>query len=254
MHKYSYDGGLVTARVIAMTQPLPEFAASIGLLDADGFNARDLVAYCARVSSPANQANLDTADKLLAYLVRNKHWSPFEMVNVVLDIELPRDIGRQLLRHKSLGFQEFSQRYAAVGEGSFKTREARLQDEKNRQNSVMLADGMTSLQEEWEQLQHRVLAEAYNAYSWALEHGIAKECARVVLPEGLTMSHVYFNGTVRSLIHYLELRQGNGTQLEHRALAYCIAYAVNETFGNLPFTFDEGEAADVVRGRISVER
>ena len=177
-------------------------------------NAEEFVAYCARVSS-SNQDNPDTK-KLLSYMVRNRHWSPFEMVNVVMEIETTRDIARQILRHRSFSFQEFSQRYAAVSNMS-EPREARLQDTKNRQNSIETDD--LGLAFDWITIQNDLMREAQNAYEWALENGIAKEQARVVLPEGLTMSRMYMNGTLRSWMHYVELRTGNGTQKEHREVA-----------------------------------
>ena len=177
-------------------------------------SAEEFIAYCARVSS-SNQSNPDTT-KLLAYMIRNQHWSPFEMVNVVMEIETTRDIARQILRHRSFSFQEFSQRYAAVTEMS-EPREARMQDTKNRQNSIETDD--QAIIDQWQEMQEQQLLTAKLAYSWAIEHGIAKEQARVVLPEGLTMSRMYMNGTLRSWIHYCDLRCGNGTQKEHRQVA-----------------------------------
>lgn len=184
--------------------------------------AEDLIVYCARVSNPNNQHNTITGDKLLSYMVRNKHWSPFEMVNVVMEIETTRDIARQILRHRSFSFQEFSQRYAEVDTNNWKPREARLQDHKNRQNSreLDLDDaGMRALQSNWESSQREVWLTALDEYNWAIKNGIAKEVARSVLPEGLTMSRMYMNGTLRSWIHYCDLRCGNGTQKEHREVA-----------------------------------
>ena len=178
-------------------------------------DAQGLIAYCARVSNPANQENSET-DKLLSYMIRNQHWSPFEMVNVVMEIETTRDIARQILRHRSFSFQEFSQRYAEVTE-MHPPREARLQDTKNRQNSIEVDD--EELQGLWDDIQLNLLLDAEEAYKWAIENGIAKEQARVVLPEGLTMSRMYMNGTLRSWMHYVELRCGNGTQKEHREIA-----------------------------------
>lgn len=178
--------------------------------------AEDLVAYCARVSNPNNQHNTATADKLLSYMVRNQHWSPFEMVNVVMEIETTRDIARQILRHRSFSFQEFSQRYAAVTEMS-PPREARLQDQKNRQNSIETDD--PDYKDNWKYWQEEVLSVVDQAYDWAIANGIAKEVARAVLPEGLTMSRMYMNGTLRSWMHYVDLRTGNGTQKEHREVA-----------------------------------
>lgn len=178
----------------------------------------DLIAYCARVSNPANQNNSETAVKLIKYLIKHKHWSPLEMVSVCLEIETTRDIARQILRHRSFSFQEFSQRYAdPTKELEFVTREARLQDLKNRQNSVITDNVGLALT--WENEQMRVIEEAKRAYKWAIDNGIAKEQARAVLPEGLTMSRMYMNGTLRSWLHYIQLRSENGTQREHMEIA-----------------------------------
>ena len=196
-----------TVTPVAMTQPLVDF-----IPDGEG-----LMAYCARVSNPNNQTNFDTADKLLGYCARHGHWSVFEMVNVVLEIKAPRDISRQLLRHRSGAFQEFSQRYAKVTDDMFCVREARLQDCDNRQNSVATND--PHLTEGWEDVQRGVIQYAQKAYQWALDHDIAKEQARAVLPEGLTMSSMYVNFNVRSLVHWIGVRRGNGTQKEHSELA-----------------------------------
>ena len=190
---------------------------------------QDLVAYCARVSNPDNQMNTETADRLVKYLIRHKHWSPLEMVSVCLEIETTRDIARQLLRHRSFSFQEFSQRYAdPTKELEFVTREARLQDPKNRQNSVATDD--KTLKQIWETYQKNVADQAQLAYKWAIENGIAKEQARSVLPEGLTMSRLYVNGTLRSWVHYIELRSANGTQLEHIELAKACAEVISKLF------------------------
>ena len=178
-------------------------------------NLQELVAYTARVSNPDNQDNAETADKLLKYLIKHKHWSPFEMVNICLEIKTTRDIARQILRHRSFSFQEFSQRYAVAQD--FTLREARMQDNKNRQNSIDNAD--MDLQKTWERKQQGVIDEAKLAYQWALDKGIAKEQARAVLPEGNTMSTLYVNGTLRSWIHYIELRKDASTQKEHRVVA-----------------------------------
>jgi thymidylate synthase (FAD) len=191
--------------------------------------AEQLVAYCARVSNPANQDNQDSA-RLLKYLVRNKHWSPFEMVHVVLEINTTRDIARQILRHRSFSFQEFSQRYAAVVDMS-PPKEARLQDTKNRQNSVETDDIHT--QKWWEEEQARLIERITGIYQEALKQGIAKEVARVVLPEGLTMSRLYMSGSLRSWIHYCELRMGNGTQKEHREIATQCWSILTEQFPSL---------------------
>ena len=195
-------------------------------------NMADLVAYCARISNPANQMNTETNSKLLDYLIRNKHFSPFEMVSMCLEIETTRDIARQILRHRSFSFQEFSQRYAdpaAMGE-MFELREARKQDTKNRQNSIALKEGETELQDLWNQYQDRVIQEAKLAYTWAIDNGIAKEQARAVLPEGLTKSRMYMNGTLRSWIHYVELRKENGTQLEHMLIARECIKVISKVF------------------------
>lgn len=189
----------------------------------------DLVAFCARVSNPSNQFNSETAEKLIKYLIKHQHWSPLELCNVVLEIETTRDIARQILRHRSFSFQEFSQRYAdPTKDLSFVTREARLQDPKNRQNSVAVDDSL--LQKRWEDKQNLVIQHARDAYAWAIEHGIAKEQARAVLPEGLTMSRMYMNGTLRSWIHYIQLRSANGTQKEHMDIARECAKVIAEVF------------------------
>lgn len=181
-------------------------------------NSSDIMAYCARVSNPSNQNNSETAEKLLHYCVRNKHWSVFEMCNVVLEINTTRDIARQILRHRSFHFQEFSQRYADPNELGFETREFRLQDTKNRQNSIEV-DEDNEMTRSWKMKQDQLIHETKLAYKWAIENGVAKEQARSVLPEGLTMSRMYMNGTVRDWIHYCQLRMGNGTQKEHREIA-----------------------------------
>jgi thymidylate synthase (FAD) len=188
---------------------------------------QDLVAYCARVSNPANQQNTETNERLLRYLIRNQHWSPLEMVNVCLEIETTRDIARQILRHRSFSFQEFSQRYAVADLG-FEYREARLQDTKNRQNSIEIKDPL--LEDQWEEVQGRIVEMAEDAYRWALEKGIAKEQARAVLPEGMTTSRLYMNGTLRSWVHYIQLRTGNGTQKEHRMVALACVEALAPIF------------------------
>lgn len=192
-------------------------------------NAEEFIAYCARVSNPANQDNPDS-EKLLKYLVKNKHWSPFEMVHIVMEIETTRDIGRQILRHRSFSFQEFSQRYAEVVEMS-EPREARLQDQKNRQNSIETDND--ELQNSWNLVQNEMLLAAKNYYAWAISKGIAKEVARSVLPEGLTMSRMYMSGSLRSWIHYCELRMANGTQKEHRELATQCWNIITEQFPSL---------------------
>jgi thymidylate synthase (FAD) len=188
---------------------------------------QDLVAYCARVSNPANQDNAQTNEKLIRYLLKNNHWSPLEMVNICLEISTTRDIARQILRHRSFSFQEFSQRYA-VADLKFETREARLQDTKNRQNSIETLD--THLVEQWGTVQELLSEHAIGAYKWALNNGIAKEQARAVLPEGMTKSRMYMNGTLRSWVHYIQLRSGNGTQKEHREIAILCANAISTIF------------------------
>ena len=194
-----------------------------------GEDIQELVAYCARVSNPSNQNNSETSERLLSYLAKHKHWSPFEMVSACLEIETTRDIARQILRHRSFSFQEFSQRYAdPTDDLGFVTREARLQDEKNRQNSVEIDDEL--LQQQWETVQKNVIAESRIAYNWAIENGIAKEQARAVLPEGLTISRMYMNGTIRSWIHFIELRSANGTQKECQEVAIACAKAITEIF------------------------
>ena len=192
-------------------------------------NMTELVAFCARVSNPSNQSNKDTSEKLIRYLVKNQHWSPLEMVSMCLEIETTRDIARQILRHRSFSFQEFSQRYAdPTQELDFVLREARLQDTKNRQNSIE-TDNL-ALQSFWETRQKRVIEEAKNAYDWAIANGIAKEQARAVLPEGLTVSRLYMNGTLRSWIHYIQLRSANGTQKEHKEIALKCAEVIAKVF------------------------
>ena len=186
------------------------------------------VAYAARVSNPANQNNSETSEKLVRYLIRNQHWSPLEMVSVCLEIQTTRDIARQILRHRSFSFQEFSQRYARGDELGFETKEARLQDTKNRQNSVEVEDHL--LQNDWYRAQQRVVYAARREYEWAIENGIAKEQARAVLPEGLTLSRMYMNGTLRSWVHYIQLRSANGTQKEHRQIALECADVIGEIF------------------------
>jgi thymidylate synthase (FAD) len=190
---------------------------------------QELIAFCARVSNPANQFNTGTSDKLIKYLINNKHWSPLEMVSVCLEIETTRDIARQMLRHRSFSFQEFSQRYAdPTKDLDFVLREARLQDTKNRQNSITTDD--LQLQAFWQQQQLRVINAAKEAYTWAIDNGIAKEQARAVLPEGNTVSRLYMNGTLRSWIHYIELRAENGTQKEHREIAVQCGRVIAEVF------------------------
>tara|TARA_B100000700_G_scaffold279143_1_gene327822 strand:- start:179 stop:847 length:669 start_codon:yes stop_codon:yes gene_type:complete len=192
-------------------------------------NVQDLIAFCARVSNPSNQVNNETSERLINFLISNKHWSPLEMVSACIEIETTRDIARQILRHRSFSFQEFSQRYAdPTKDLSFVTREARLQDKKNRQNSIETEDN--ELIEEWNKKQAQVIELAKENYKWAIENGIAKEQARSVLPEGNTVSRMYMNGTLRSWVHYIELRSGHGTQKEHMDIAIAIAKVISEIF------------------------
>lgn len=199
-----------------------------GLMD-----AQELVAFCARVSNPSNQFNMETADKLIKYLIKHQHWSPLEMVSACLEIETTRDIARQILRHRSFSFQEFSQRYAdPTKDLDFVIREARLQDPKNRQNSIELEPtlGNALIQDEWRQRQQDIIQRVKESYAWAIEKGIAKEQARAILPEGNTVSRLYMNGTIRSWIHYIQLRKENGTQKEHQEVALECAKAIAEAF------------------------
>ena len=197
-------------------------------------DAQELIAYCARVSNPSNQLNTETSEKLIRYLIKHKHWSPLEMVSACLEIETTRDIARQILRHRSFSFQEFSQRYAdPTKDLNFEIRETRLQDTKNRQNSVELDVSVPENRELvrlWEEKQHAVIKAAQDAYEWAVTNGIAKEQARAVLPEGLMGSRLYMNGTLRSWIHFIELRSANGTQKEHQEVAIACARAIAKIF------------------------
>lgn len=217
-------------KLVSYSKPSREFYDE-GLMD-----VQDLIAYCARVSNPSNQFNLETSEKLIKYLIKHQHWSPLEMVSACIEITTTRDIARQILRHRSFSFQEFSQRYAdptAELSQAFVTREARFQDTKNRQNSVefdMTDDTQRLLAYEWERAQKRVLYAVEKEYKWAIANGIAKEQARAVLPEGLTVSRMYMNGTLRSWIHFIELRSANGTQKEHREVALECAKAIAEIF------------------------
>lgn len=189
----------------------------------------DLVAFCARVSNPNNQMNTETSEKLINYLIKHKHWSPFEMVNMCLEIETTRDIARQILRHRSFTFQEFSQRYAdPTTDLSFQLRDARLQDKKNRQNSIEVDDEQLFI--DWTLKQQEVVKVANEAYKWAMDNNIAKEVARAVLPEGLTISRMYMNGTLRSWIHYIDIRSDKATQKEHRDIAVACAKVISEIF------------------------
>ena len=207
--------------LVSSSQPSTELASQ-GIV-----NAQELVAYCARVSNPANQTNTDTSEKLIRYLIKHKHWSPLEMVSACLEIETTRDIARQILRHRSFSFQEFSQRYAVADLG-VEYKEARLQDFKNRQNSIEVEDHM--LEYAWQTAQETVVKASQEAYNWAIQNGIAKEQARAVLPEGITTSRLYMQGTLRSWLHYIELRSGPETQKEHREIAQACAVALESIF------------------------
>ena len=210
-------------KLVSSSQPSKE------LVEQGIINAQELVAYCARVSNPANQNNTDTSEKLIRYLVKHKHWSPLEMVSACLEIETTRDIARQILRHRSFSFQEFSQRYAdPTKDLAFVTREARLQDTKNRQNSITTDD--QHLHDDWRIMQQRIIDANQQAYEWAINKGIAKEQARAVLSEGLTVSRLYMQGTLRSWLHYIELRSGAETQKEHREIAQACAIALESIF------------------------
>jgi thymidylate synthase (FAD) len=215
-------------KLVSYSKPTPEFAAQ-GVTD-----VQELIAFCARVSNPSNQFNTETSEKLIRYLIKHQHWSPLEMVSACMEIETTRDIARQILRHRSFSFQEFSQRYAdPTKDMEFVTREARLQDTKNRQNSVELDKNIEEqrlLDIEWERAQKRVIYAAQREYQWAIANGIAKEQARAVLPEGLITSRLYMNGTLRSWVHYIELRSANGTQLEHQLIAKECARVIAEVF------------------------
>lgn len=212
-------------RLISYTQP----DNIIGVDD-----AQELIAYCARVSNPGNQNNKETSEKLVKYLIKNRHWSPLEMVNACLEIETTRDIARQILRHRSFSFQEFSQRYAdPTKDLTYQTRDARLQDPKNRQNSVELdfdIEDERRLNEDFRMKQMSLWKQAQETYEWAIKKGIAKEQARAVLPEGMTVSRLYMNGTLRSWVHYIDLRSANGTQLEHQEIAIACAHEIAQIF------------------------
>jgi len=214
----------MNVKLVSYSAPTEEWAVE-GLDD-----LQDLIAFCAKVSNPAAQINSETSERLLNYLVKHQHWSPFEMVNACLEIETTRDIAHQIVRHRSFSFQEFSQRYAEPKEMGeiFEYAEARLQDTKNRQNSVETED--VELHHSWHEQQEKVVQAAQSAYEWAIENGIAKEQARKVLPEGLTKTRLYMNGTIRSWIHYIDLRGANGTQKEHMEIAHACAKVIEEVF------------------------
>jgi len=215
-------------KLISYSQGMPNQMIISPAPDADT-SMQEMIAYCARVSNPSNQMNSETSEKLIRYLIKQGHWSPLEMVSACLEIETTRDIARQILRHRSFSFQEFSQRYANPTEDlEFETREARLQDEKNRQNSVDTENEF--LKKEWEIRQANVIEQAKEAYTWAIENRIAKEQARAVLPEGNIGSRLYMSGTLRSWVHYIELRSGHGTQKEHMEVARACAEALAPVF------------------------
>lgn len=210
-------------RLVSFSKPTDEF------LGEGVSNVQELIAFCARVSNPSNQINNETSEKLINYLIKNKHWSPLEMVSACIEVETTRDIARQILRHRSFSFQEFSQRYADPTQDlSFVVRDARLQDTKNRQNSLETSD--EELAKKWEQKQRKLIDLAKETYIWAIDQGIAKEQARSVLPEGNTVSRMYMNGTLRSWVHYIELRSSNGTQKEHMDIAIAIASVISGIF------------------------
>ena len=225
MEKMLNNNEITNVRLISYSKP--DDLLEVG-------DTQDLAAYCARVSNPSNQLNTATSEKLIRYLIKHAHWSPLEMVSACLEITTTRDIARQILRHRSFSFQEFSQRYAnPVEDLAFVLRDARLQDNKNRQNSVDIdlnTDDGRRLAYQWEQMQQGVINKAKDAYTWAVDHGIAKEQARAVLPEGNTVSRLYMNGTIRSWIHYIQLRAGNGTQKEHILIAIECAKAIANIF------------------------
>ena len=229
----------MNVRLLSHSQPSEEFA-DLGISD-----AQELIAYCARVSNPSNQLNTDTSEKLIRYLVKHQHWSPLEMVSACIEITTTRDIARQILRHRSFSFQEFSQRYADPTQDlSFVLREARKQDPKNRQNSIALEPtiGDAMLQEQWRDKQLELINLAKETYEWAVNKGIAKEQARAVLPEGNTVSKLYMNGTLRSWVHFIQLRSANGTQLEHQEVAKACAKVIATVFPmTAEFISEQGE-------------
>jgi thymidylate synthase (FAD) len=223
-------------KLFGCTQPVKDIREELGIE-----NVQDLIAYCAKVSNPVRQHDLSKADRLIDYLITHKHWSPFEMASATLEIETTRDIARQMLRHRSFAFQEFSQRYADPAEfgDQFVLREARLQDAKNRQNSIDVDD--PKLSAEWRMRQQDVIDKAKEHYNWAIANGIAKEQARAVLPEGNTKSRLYMQGSIRSWIHFIELRSGNGTQKEHMQVAHEVAKAISEIFPLADTYIQKGE-------------
>jgi thymidylate synthase (FAD) len=220
------------AKIIAVTQPLIENKNDVGQIRCDKMTPNEFIAYTARVSNPSNQHNTLTSEKLLKYLIEHKHWSPFEMVSITMEINTTRDISHQIIRHRSFSFQEFSQRYAdPTKDMQFVTREARLQDAKNRQNSIEVDD--KDLEEEWDVHQHLVKSQAEYSYKKAIELGIAKEQARAILPEGLTTTRLYMSGTLRSWIHYIDVRAEEGTQKEHRQVALAAQEEILKHFPSL---------------------
>jgi thymidylate synthase (FAD) len=218
----------MNVKLVSYSKPSQEF------MDDGITNAQELIAFCARVSNPSNQMNKETSEKLIKYLIKHAHWSPLEMVSACLEIDTTRDIAHQIVRHRSFSFQEFSQRYADPADfgDQFVLREARLQDTKNRQNSIALGTTQQEMNliNDWESQQQKVIDAAKEAYEWAIENGIAKEQARAVLPEGCTKTRLYMNGTLRSWIHYIELRGANGTQQEHMDIAHACAKVIAEIF------------------------
>jgi len=227
MNQYLNDKPQTQVKLVSYSTP------SLDMLESNIQDVQELVAFCARVSNPSNQINTETSERLIRYLIKHQHWSPLEMVSACLEITTTRDIARQMLRHRSFSFQEFSQRYADPTQDlSFVLREARLQDTKNRQNSIELEDNISNqiLRETWQERQQAVIDLAQATYAWAVRNGIAKEQARCVLPEGNTVSRVYMNGTLRSWIHYIELRSANGTQLEHQQVACACAEVISTIF------------------------
>ena len=213
----------MNVKLLSYSQPTREFE-QLGIGD-----AQELIAYCARVSNPSNQFNTETSEKLIRYLIKHQHWSPLEMVSACIEIETTRDIARQILRHRSFSFQEFSQRYAdPTKDLDFVLREARLQDTKNRQNSIETENH--ELKEQWNMKQMKIINLVKDTYKWAIDNGIAKEQARAILPEGNTVSRLYMNGTLRSWVHFIELRSSNGTQKEHQEVALACAKVISEIF------------------------
>ena len=234
---YKISDEVLDIRLVSYSKPAEDFT----ILD----DLQELVAYCARVSNPSNQYNTETSEKLIKYLIKHQHWSPLEMVNCCLEITTTRDIARQMLRHRSFSFQEFSQRYADPTQDlDFVYREARLQDKNNRQNSIELDisnDDNRYIAYHWENLQRQLIEQARNVYGWAISKGIAKEQARAVLPEGLTVSRLYMNGSLRSWIHYIQVRQANGTQKEHMMVAKECAKVIQQVFPLMSTIIDQEE-------------